>query len=85
MNTTTWTHPSTGQVRRYLDNEQVYKVASKAATARELPYRGADYDRILAAKFWLDSDGELHVDHLSERGRVDEADVRAAVVASLNA
>lgn len=83
MNITTWTHPNTGQTRRYLDNEQVYAAARDAATARDLPYRGADYDRILAAKFWLDSNNELHIDRLSERGRVNEAEVRAAVVASL--
>lgn len=85
MNLNTWTHPRTGEQRRYLDSEQVWWDMVPSTNAAGYKYSGADERRVLAAKFWLDEDGALHIDGLSERGRITEADIRAAVEAEVAA
>lgn len=47
-----------------------------------MPRRGSPS---LAAKFWLDSDDVLHVEHLEERGRIRVDYIRAAVQAAVDA
>lgn len=85
MKLNTWTHPTTGQTRRYLDSEQVWWDMIPATNAAGYKYSGADERRVLAARFWLDDENNLHIDGLSERGRITEADVRAAVEAEIAA
>lgn len=84
METTTWTHPTTGQIRHYIDGQYVLDLMG-AEDAYGFGYSGADMDRVLAAKWWLDEDGALHIDRLSERGRIDAAHIRSLVEAQIAA
>lgn len=81
LSTRQWISP-TGELRRYLDPQEVWDIMP-AEDSYGFRYKGADYQRIIGAKYWLDIDGHLHIDHLSERGRVTKADVRAAIEKAL--
>ncbi|PZR55211.1 hypothetical protein DNL40_02245 [Xylanimonas oleitrophica] len=77
MKTNAWTHPTTGQIRHYLDNYEVWGLI--AYDVHGVANRG----RVLSAKFWLDQDGVLHIDRLEERGQIREYKLRAAIEAAL--
>jgi hypothetical protein len=70
MNTTTWTHPTTGEVRNYLDNNEIEKIALQVGRDTDNRLSNADLGRIEAAKFWTDKSGALHIDNLSDRGKI---------------
>jgi len=80
--TNDWTHPKTGEIRRYINPDAVFNLMPREDTIG-YTYSGADMDRILCAKYWIDANGHLHIDNLSERGRIRESDIRAMIEAAL--
>lgn len=59
-----WTHPKTGEVRYYIDAEKVADMAGISGTAYGRGDRAlsrTEFGRLLGCKFWLDTEGELHI------------------------
>lgn len=88
-----WTHPKTGQVRYYINAEKAAEMAGITGTAygegqRALSKR--EFGQVLGCKFWLDSEGELHIEgHLpltvleSDGFKTAEVLIREAVAEAL--
>lgn len=81
-----WTHPRTGQVRRYVQNweeligfeVEFYNTGSvKNAIFNGELISNAEARRIMGTKIWVDADGAVHVDYW--RGR----DISAGQVADM--
>lgn len=60
-----WTHPKTGAVRYYINADKIAEMAgiSEDAYGREgRSLSKAQYGKLMRCKFWLDAEGELHID-----------------------
>lgn len=83
METKAWTHPTTGEIRQYINGEDVYELTGGVTPGYGHRYSGADYDRIVSAKYWLDAEGGLHIDRLVQRGKVDAKELRELIEKAL--
>ena len=85
MELSTWIHPRTGQTRRYLNLTEVEEIALQVGRDTDNRLSNADLRRIQSAKFWLDQDGVLHIDALSDGGKIFfiQKALRAALEAEL--
>lgn len=93
MNITEWTHPGTGQVRRYIndwDKEAGFEVGYyntgnvKWATLDGVGISNNQYKKT-TAKIWLDEDDNLHIDGLSSRAALTEEELRERLTKALEA
>lgn len=84
MNITEWTHPSTGKVRRYINDwheEAGIEVEYyNSGNVREAALDGYKISNAafkhLDAKLWLDEDDNLHVDYLGRKSPLTEEELR---------
>jgi hypothetical protein len=74
-----WT-PRNGETRLYINGlADVILDAGLTWNGSEWKHSNADYQRLQIAKFWIDTDNNLHIDKLEERGRILRADVEATI------
>lgn len=67
--TNEWTHPKTGQVRRYINLKQFFKIRYyNTGNLNGVHFKGEHISNrqagfIFAAKLWIDENDKIHLDH----------------------
>lgn len=95
VETRSWTHPRTGENRRYVQNwKEIIEFEVGYSNTRNVTYSTLKGEKVaharaaslLNVKVWLDSKNTIHVDHLSGKGAtlISEEQIIADITEALN-
>lgn len=83
METSKWTHPSTGEVRHYVNGwQELIGLEIERYGTGNIRWAFLNGEKIsntkarrVGGKFWIDESGNIHADRFSGAGLLDEQDV----------